>query len=125
MAERPSSGNIHASTRSTGSTPAMWKNRAANGADTQRRTPSSKPNSTEAENAASRWRRSSTGRWTIAGARPSCEKMAEKPTTTSAAPTMPKSAGESSRARIASTSRRRPAYTTLPPPIHTNPPSVW
>src|SRR2546426_8601057 len=39
--------------RSTGSTPAMWKNRAANGADTQRRTPSSKPNSTEAEKARS------------------------------------------------------------------------
>ncbi len=122
--ESPANGNVQANVRRTGWTAGMRKNPAIWGASAQRIAPSTRPKPTEAENAACSCRGSSVGRCTIAGPMPSSQKMVENPNTTVAAPTMPKSVGETNRAKRKRTTRRRTAYTALPPPVQTSPARV-
>src|ERR1051325_4115161 len=120
----PAKGKVQAKVRRTGWTAGMRNSAAISGPNSQSIAPKSNPNPTEAENAACSCRGSSTGRCTIAGAMPSCEKIVENPITTVAAPTTPKFAGLKSRARRNSTTRRRIPYTAFPPPVQTRPARV-
>jgi hypothetical protein len=75
----------------------------------------------DAKNAVLRWRGSSFERWTSAGPKPSCEKLKEKSTTTSAAATTPKSAGDRSRVSTTSTPIFSTAIAPLPQATQTMP----
>jgi hypothetical protein len=79
------------------------KNSAAAGAPSQMTPPSSRPSRIDVASAVSICLGSSSGRWTIAGPTPRWETMPEKPMTTRAALTTPKSDGYRTRASAAST----------------------
>jgi hypothetical protein len=99
----------------------MRKNCAISGAPSQITAPTMKPNAVEARNAVLTWRGSRLGRCTTAGPNPTWEKLREKPMTTRAAPTRPKSSGDSSRVRRISTTTFSTAIAPLPQATQTMP----
>ena len=83
--------------------PSIRKKAAIRGALAHRSVVSARLSSTDIVKATRTCWEVKVSRCTIAGPTPSCEKMELKPTTSSAAATIPKAIGETSRARTITT----------------------